>query len=67
MSSKEPSSAMIVGYCIKSSQKRLLLGVTVDNKLKFDYHINYLCKKARQKVNASARIAPFIDMNKKGL
>ena len=41
MNSKEPSSGMIVGYYIKSSQKRLLLGVTTDNELKFDDRINY--------------------------
>ena len=62
---KEPYSAIIEGSCIKSSQKELLLGVTIDNELKFDDHINYLCKKAGQKLNALARIAPFMDTNKK--
>ena len=52
MSCKEPSSAIIEGSCIKSSQKELLLGVTIDNELKFDDYINYLCKKAGQKLNA---------------
>ena len=65
MSCKKPSNAIIEGSCIKSSQKELLLGVTIDNELKFDDHINYLCKKAGQKLNALARIATFMDTNKK--
>ena len=52
------------GYYVESSQKELLLGVTIDKELKFDNHINYICKKAGQKLNASARIAPFMDTNK---
>ena len=51
---KEPSSAIIEGSCIESSQKELLLGVTIDNELEFDDHINYLCKKVGQKLNALA-------------
>ena len=65
MSCKEISGAIIEGSCIKSSQKELFLGVTIDNELKFDDHINYLCKTAGQKLNASARIAPFMEINKK--
>ena len=65
MSCKEPSSAIIEGSCIKSSQKELLLVVTIDNELKFDDHINYLCEKAGQKLNVLARIALFMDTNGK--
>ena len=54
MSCKEPSRARIEGSCIKSSQKQLLLGVTIDNELKFDDHINYLCEKAGQKLGLSS-------------
>ena len=66
MSCKEPSSAIIESSCIKSSQKELL-AVTIDNELKFDDHINYLCLKAGHKLKALARIALFRDINKKGL
>ena len=62
MSCKEPASATIEGSCIKSSQKGLLLGETIDNELKFDDHINYFYKKT---LNALARIALFTDTNKK--
>ena len=53
------------GLALNQAKKELLLGVTRDNELKFDDHINYLCKKAGQKLNALARIAPFMDTNKK--
>ena len=65
ISCKEPSSAIIEGSCIKSSQKELLLGVTIDNELKFDDHINYLWKNAWQKLNALARTTRCKDTNKK--
>ena len=42
-----------------------LLGVKIDNKLTFDCHISDMCKKANRKINALARIAPFININKR--
>ena len=42
-----------------------LLGVKIDNKLTFDYHVFNMCKKANRKINALARIAPFINLNKR--
>ena len=32
------------------------LGVTIDNKLPFDEHINNICKTANKKLNALSRI-----------
>ena len=37
----------------------------VDWKLNFDDHISYVCKKASGKLNASARIAAFIELCKR--
>ena len=31
-----------------SEEKAKLLGVYIDNRLNFDYHISQLCKKARK-------------------
>ena len=39
--------------------------VMIDNKLMFDYHVSDMCKKANRKINALARIAPFININKR--
>ena len=50
---------------IDSSKTKVLLGITFGNELKFDYHVNLLCKKASLKLNALARIAPFMNVSKK--
>ena len=30
---------------IKSSQKEILLGINLDSELKFEDHVNFICKK----------------------
>ena len=50
---------------IKSSKNEDLLGVTFDSKLNFEKHITNLCKKASQKLNALARICPYINIYKR--
>ena len=42
-----------------------LLGITIDNQLKFDRHIKNMCKEAGKKINALARIAPYLKENKR--
>ena len=44
-----------------------ILGVHFDNKLKFNTHVNKLCKKAGQKLHALARVSTFMSMNQKKL
>ena len=44
-----------------------LLGVKSDSKLTFDAHMNDIRKKAGLKLNALARITPYIDLTKKRL
>ena len=41
-----------------------LLGVTVDNKLSFEPHLNLVCKKVSQKLCALARVSKFISKEK---
>ena len=43
------------------------LGITIDHELKFDDHVNHLCKKVSLKLNALALIAPFMNVSKKGI
>ena len=45
----------------------MLLGVTTDKDLKFDDHVNSLCKKACQKLNALARLVPYMNVEKRRL
>ena len=44
-----------------------ILGVTIDNNLNMKEHIKNICKKAGNKLNALARIAKFLDENKRKL
>ena len=50
LSCSEPSTALIDGSSIESNTKEILLGITIDRDLKFDEHVNNLCKKACQKL-----------------
>ena len=50
---------------IYNSPCEKLLGVRFDSKLTFDTHIKDICKKAGLKLNALARITPYMDLNKK--
>ena len=57
MSYAEANTPIIDGLPIDSSHKF--------HKLKFDNHVNNLCKKESLKLNALARIAPFMNLSKK--
>ena len=39
-----------------TEDEQVLLGVAIDSNLTFENHINSICKKANQKLNALARI-----------
>ena len=49
---------------IKSEDSVKLLGVTIDNKLRFKEHVSHLCKKVSLKLHALARISNFMSQNK---
>ena len=57
-------SANIDNHTIISENTNELLGIILDSKLSFKDHINSLCKKASQKLNALARIAPYMCLEK---
>ena len=64
----EATTAVIGGGLpIDSSKTEVLLGITIDHELKFDDHVNPLCKKASLKLNALARITPFMNVSKSEL
>ena len=65
MSCAEATTAVIDGLPIVSSKTEVLLGITIDHELKFDDHVNRLCKKSSLKLNALDRIAPFMNVSKK--
>ena len=65
MSSTEAITAMVDGLLIDSNKTEVLQEMTIDHELKFDDHVNYICKKASLKLNALARITPFMNISKK--
>ena len=65
MSGTETTHAIVDGSTIKCSQKEILLGINLDSELKFEDHVNFICKKASQKLYALARIAPFMDLKQR--
>ena len=44
----------IGAFSIENSDCEKLLGVKIDNKLTFDYHVSDMCKKANRKINTLA-------------
>ena len=50
---------------INKSLNENLLSITFDCKLKFNKHIEDICQKASQKINALARLAPYMGTTKK--
>ena len=60
------SRATIENSYIESEDKQVLLGITVDSNLTFENYINSICKKASQKLNVLARIAPYMNIQKRG-
>ena len=52
---------------IKNTNCKRLLGIDIDCKLRFENHINYICSKARAKIKALARKAPFLNKRKRKL
>ena len=41
-----------------------LLGITIDNELKFDEHLSNVCLKANRKLSALTRIKKYLDFKK---
>ena len=50
---------------IWESQQEKLLGIIIDKDLKFDKHVENICKKASAKVTALARLINIVPMEKK--
>ena len=65
LSSAEDYTIEINGFTVKNSYCENLLGVHFDDQLKFDFHIEKLCKNANRKLHALARVTPHMDMSKR--
>ena len=58
-------SANINEFEIESSKKEKLIGTSIDTALFFEYHMTSLCKKASQKFHVLARVAHYMDFEKR--
>ena len=64
LSGNSRATATIGNSYIESEDEQVLLGIKIDSTLLFENHINRICKKASQKLNALARIAPYMNIQK---
>ena len=65
LSGNSRATATIDHSSIESEDKQVLLGITTDSNLTFENHINSICTKASQKLNVLARIAPYMNIQKR--
>ena len=66
LSSPEDDIAFqIENSTIKCSKVKKLLGVHIDYKLKFDTHVETICKKTHRKLNALSRITNYMELPKR--
>ena len=66
-SSKTPVGIEVSNITIMSEEKVKLLGIYIDNRLNFDYHISQLCKKARKKLHALTRVFKYMNISQRKL
>ena len=61
----EEARVNVCGKRVIETNKGKLLGITIDNHLNMKDHIKNICKQASNKLNALARIANYLDENKR--
>ena len=61
-SSKVPVDIQISDIKVTIGSRVKLLCIHVDNRLKFDYPVTQLCKKASKKLHALARIFKYVEI-----
>ena len=66
-SSKTPVGIEVANMTIMSEEKVKLLGIHINNRLNFDYHISQLCKKARKKLHALTRVFKYMNISQRKL
>ena len=62
---QEPNTLKIGDLDIKNTLSEKLVGIIFDCRLKFNKHIEDFCQKTSQKLNALARLAPYMRTTKK--
>ena len=65
LSTQEEAIIQIANTTIKCSKSKKLLGIVLDNKLKFEKHVENICQKANKKLNALARVTNYMELPKR--
>ena len=65
LSSKDKLTFNFKETQIENSQSEKLLGITFDSSLSFNLHLEEMCKRASQKLNAIARLIPNMSITKR--
>ena len=65
LSTQEEANIQIANTTIKCSQSEKILGIILDNHLKFDKHVENICQKASSKLNALARVTNYMELPKR--
>ncbi len=60
-----PKFIEINGTTIPCDKELKLLGITIDEKLKFDKHVNIICKKGARQINVMYRFKGVFDLKEK--
>ena len=61
----EKCNASMGNHLLENSKQQKLLGVLLDNNLKFEKPVNNLCTKASQKLSALCRVSSFMSTGQK--
>ena len=64
---QKPNTLKIGDLHINKFLSEKLISATFDGKLKFNKHIEDICQRASQKLNALARLAPYMGATKKSI
>ena len=65
LSTQEDANIQIENSIINCSRSQKLLVVVLENKLKYDKHIENICQKANRKLNAVATVTNYMELPKR--
>ena len=65
LSTQEEANIQTANTTIKCSQSEKILGIILDNQVKFDKHVENICQKASRKLNALARVTNYMELPKR--
>ena len=63
----EDINIIVDNYELRNNKHKKLLGIIIDNKMKFEEHVSKLCSKASQKLHALARVSNFMKTKQRRL